>query len=249
MKSCSVSWTIRMLKAQACSIDQRVVTHLLPFLRTMGRDEANGAGMRQNSLRSESLLCPFLLKSIWVAHTGQNHTDTVPAGSARAGPHPMPTRGLAAVFQYSHHWARCSPLWKMVRRAHTAAEPEAPSLCPPDRKSRSIRKDFDAGKDWRQRRRGQQRMRGWMHHQHNGHDSGQTLGRREDRGAWPAAAHGLRKSWTGLSDWTTTGTKVVRCKDFLCVQGPSPDTGRGGRAGTSVGGLWPCLRFYIIRTH
>ena len=28
-------------------------------------------------------------------------------------------------------------------------------------------------------------------------------GRVKDREAWPAAVHGVAKSWTGLSDWTT----------------------------------------------
>ena len=91
-------------------------------------------------------LCPFLLKSIWVAHTGQNHTHMVPAGSIRAGPHPTPTRGLVAASQYSHSWARCPPPWERVRRTHTAAKPEAPSLWPPDTKSRHVGKDPDAGK-------------------------------------------------------------------------------------------------------
>ena len=32
----------------------------------------------------------------------------------------------------------------------------------------------------------------------------------EDRGAWPAAAHGVAKSHTGLRDWTAT-TTLFRC--------------------------------------
>ena len=46
----------------------------------------------------------------------------------------------------------------------TDAEAEAPIVWPPDAKSWLIRKDPDAGKDWRQERRGWQRMRwdGWM---------------------------------------------------------------------------------------
>ena len=41
----------------------------------------------------------------------------------------------------------------------TDAEGEAPILWLPDVKSQLIRKDSDAGKDWEQRRNGQQRMR------------------------------------------------------------------------------------------
>ena len=46
--------------------------------------------------------------------------------------------------------------WIFIGR--TDAEAEAPILWPPDAKSQLIRKDPGAGKDWRQRRRGQQRM-------------------------------------------------------------------------------------------
>ena len=38
-------------------------------------------------------------------------------------------------------------------------------------------------------------MVGW-HHQLNGHEFGQTLGDGEGQGTWPAAVHGVAKSWT-----------------------------------------------------
>lgn len=95
-------------------------------------------------LRASSV--PSLQVHLRVAHTGQNYTDTVPAGSARAGPHPTPTQGLAAaVSQYSHPEHAAHHL-ERVRRTHTTAEAEAPSLCPPDRKSQHVGKDPDAGK-------------------------------------------------------------------------------------------------------
>ena len=49
-------------------------------------------------------------------------------------------------------------LWIFIER--TDAEAEAPILWLPDTKSWHIVKDLDAEKDWGQRRRGQQRMRG-----------------------------------------------------------------------------------------
>ena len=49
-------------------------------------------------------------------------------------------------------------LWTFIER--TDAEAEAPILWLPDAKSWHTGKDLDAGKDWGQRRRGQQRMRG-----------------------------------------------------------------------------------------
>ena len=50
----------------------------------------------------------------------------------------------------------------------TDAEAEAPKLCPPDAKSWLIEKDPDAGKDWRQEKKGttEDEMVGW-HHQVN----------------------------------------------------------------------------------
>ena len=42
-------------------------------------------------------------------------------------------------------------------------------------------------------------MVGW-HHQLKGHEFGWALGVGLDREAWRAAAHGVTKSWTRLSD-------------------------------------------------
>ena len=99
----------------------------------------------------------------------------------------------------------------------TDAEAEVLILWPPDVKSQLIGKDPD-GKDWRQEKRGitedemvgrqekrgitEDEMVGW-HHLLNGHEFEQTLGDGEGREAWCAAVHGVTKSQTGLSDWTT----------------------------------------------
>ena len=58
----------------------------------------------------------------------------------------------------------------------TDAEAEAPILWPPDAKSWLIRKDLDAGKDWRQEETGmtEDEMAGW-HHQLEGHEFEWTL--------------------------------------------------------------------------
>jgi len=57
------------------------------------------------------------------------------------------------------------------------AEIEAPVLWPPDAKSWLIRKDPDAGKDWRQEEKGmtEDEMVGW-HHWLNGHEFEQAPG-------------------------------------------------------------------------
>ena len=65
--------------------------------------------------------------------------------------------------------------WIFIGR--TDAEVEAPIPWPPDAKSQLVKKDPDAGKDWRQEEKGstEDEMVGW-HHQLNGHEFVQTLG-------------------------------------------------------------------------
>ena len=65
--------------------------------------------------------------------------------------------------------------WLFIRR--TVAEAKAPIFWPPDSKSQLIGKDPDAGKDWRQEKKGvtDDGIVGW-HHWFNGHEFEQTLG-------------------------------------------------------------------------
>ena len=80
-----------------------------------------------------------------------------------------------------------------------------------------IRKDPDAGKDWRQeeKRVTEDEMVGW-HHWLDGHEFEQALGVVKDREARRAADHGVAKSWTQLSNWTATTIPCVSL--FLIVQ-------------------------------
>ena len=66
-----------------------------------------------------------------------------------------------------------------------------------DVKSQLIEKDPDSGKDWRQEEKGM--TEDWL----NGQEFEQALGDVQDREAWRAAAPGVTKSWTQLSNWTT----------------------------------------------
>ena len=65
--------------------------------------------------------------------------------------------------------AKGSQPWTFIGK--TNAEAETPIFRPPDVKSWLIRKDSDAGKDWRQEDKGmtENEMVGW-HHQLNGHE-------------------------------------------------------------------------------
>ena len=66
----------------------------------------------------------------------------------------------------------------------TDAEAEVRTLWPPNVKSQLIRKDPDAGKDWRQEEKGmtEDELVGW-HHQLNGHEFEQTPGGGERQGS------------------------------------------------------------------
>ena len=82
------------------------------------------------------------------------------------------------------------------------AETEAPIFWPLDVNSWLIRKDPDAGKDWRQKGTTEDEIVGW-HHRLYGHEFEQASQELVmDREAWHAAVHRVTKSWTRLSKWT-----------------------------------------------
>ena len=98
--------------------------------------------------------------------------------------------------------------WVFIGR--TDVEAEAPIICPPDAKSWLIRKDPDAGKDWRQEQKGttEYEMVGW-HHQLNGHEFEQARGVGDGQGSLACCSPWSHKEldmtkWLNWTKWTWT---------------------------------------------
>ena len=90
--------------------------------------------------------------------------------------------------------------WILIGR--TYAEAEAPIFWPPDAKSLLIRKDPDAGKKWRQEKAmTEDEMVGCIT------EFEETLGDGEGQGSLKCCIHGVAKSQTQLSNWTTIGER------------------------------------------
>ena len=100
--------------------------------------------------------------------------------------------------------------WIFIGR--TYAEDEAPILWPPGAKSWLIRKDLDAGKDWRQEEKGvtEDEMVGWPHRL-NGHEFEQALGDRE--------------GWGSLMCCSPWGHKVSHTTEWLNKKSSRPSSG------------------------
>ena len=102
-------------------------------------------------------------------------------------------------------------LWIFIGKI--VAEAESLILWPPHAKPDSLEKILMLGKIEGKRRRGQQRMR-WLDSITDSIDTNFSKLQEivEDRGAWSAIVHGVTKSWTQLSNLTTTNISIKREK-------------------------------------
>ena len=111
--------------------------------------------------------------------------------------------------------------WIFTER--TDAEAEAPVLWPLNVKNWLTGKDPDAGKDWGQKEKGttEDERAGWHHHSMDVSLSKLHATVKANR-AWHTAVHGVAKSWTQLSNWTTNPpykyTWVCTPKDIQAAQ-------------------------------
>ena len=89
----------------------------------------------------------------------------------------------------------------------TNVEAEAPIIWPTWCEEPTHWKRPWCWKDWRQEEKGtaKNEMVRW-HRRLDGHEFEQTVGDSEGQGSLRAAVHGVTKSWTWLSNWTTTTT-------------------------------------------
>ena len=108
--------------------------------------------------------------------------------------------------------------WVSIGR--TDVEAETPILWPPDAKSWLIWKDPDAGKDWRQEKKGttEDEMVGW-HHLFNGHEFEQTLGVGDGQGGLVCCSTwGLKETdMTEQLNWTELNHNSKRCLSILAI--------------------------------
>ena len=100
--------------------------------------------------------------------------------------------------------------WIFIGRSN--AEAETPMFWPPEAKNWLIGKDPDAGKDWRQEKKGttEDEMVGW-HHRLNGHGFGWTLGIGDGQGGLECCSPRGHKG-LDTTEWLRWTDRLTYCK-------------------------------------
>ena len=93
--------------------------------------------------------------------------------------------------------------WIFIGKIDAYAEAKVPILWPTDVKNWLIRKDPNAGKDWRQEEKGttEDEMVGW-HPRVDGHEFEQAPGDGGGQGSLIWTVGGVSNNWIWLSDWS-----------------------------------------------
>ena len=107
-------------------------------------------------------------------------------------------------------WTARRPNLSWIFIGRTDVETETPILWLPDEKSWLIRKDPEAGKDWRQeeKRTAEDEMVGW-HHQFNGHEFEQAPGDSEEQGSLACCSPWGHKE-LDTTEWLNNNSNISR---------------------------------------
>ena len=113
---------------------------------------------------------------------------------------------ISLLFKGMHRWSPKSLHNFLNYIGRADAEAEVPILRPPDAKNWLIRKDPDAGKDWRQEEKGtpEDEMVGW-HHWLDGHELKQALGVGDGQESLVCCSpwgHTVPHDWVTELNWT-----------------------------------------------
>ena len=189
---------------------------LLTFVGSWGKRGSS----RKTSINTCASLTTLKPLTVWITtNCGKSlmrweHQTTLPASWKTCMQVKKHTRSIPEASQKSPTYS-CDKSCKKFQKCKTfllrnlSAEAETPILWPPDAKSQLIRRDPDAGKDWRQKEKQAAEMR-WLDIVSNSMEMilSKCAEIVENRRFWCATVHEVAKRWTLPSDWTTAAILI-----------------------------------------